>query len=200
MSGALNSSEIRIMLLVSRKTHGFQKQKDAISYSQFQKILGVCRNTAINKIKNLVQVGLLVKGKGNKNVPNNWQIDLTNYTSKVVQMTELVQVDDKKVVQLRGIHKRKLTKESLASSTNSYKKGNISQTLKCPEDKDSLIWEKTLDEYHRIKKERPDYEIKSIPRLLNKIYSDNAGVKKENDLAREKARLHDERMYPTIIN
>ena len=91
MSGALNSSEQRVVLFIARKTFGYHKNIDEISYSQFEKKLGICRNTAITTTTKLVQSGLLVKKLTGRNRPNLWQIDLTNHMTKLVQLAELVQ-------------------------------------------------------------------------------------------------------------
>ena len=49
----MSSSELRILLFIARKTYGFSKTWDRISYSQFSKATGINRNHVYRSIKNL---------------------------------------------------------------------------------------------------------------------------------------------------
>lgn len=57
----LLGSEFSMIMFVIRKTWGFQKKVDTISYSQFQKELKLSRVTVSKTIKNLVSKNILVK-------------------------------------------------------------------------------------------------------------------------------------------
>ena len=57
----LTATEYKVLLTVIRKTWGFQKKQDWISYSQFVKLTGKSRISIWTAIKKLVKQGLLVK-------------------------------------------------------------------------------------------------------------------------------------------
>lgn len=57
----LLGAELSMALFVIRKTWGYQKKQDIISFSQFQKGLGISRMTISKTIKNLVARKILVK-------------------------------------------------------------------------------------------------------------------------------------------
>lgn len=57
----LSAAELQIIMIVCRKTFGWHKDQDAISYSQFAEILNVDKAHVIRVIKRLVDKGFLVK-------------------------------------------------------------------------------------------------------------------------------------------
>lgn len=57
----INGSEYRILLVVIRKTYGFQKKKDRISLSQFQNHTQMNRAQAVETIKSLLEKKILKK-------------------------------------------------------------------------------------------------------------------------------------------
>lgn len=57
----LLGAEISMVFFVIRKTWGYQKKEDIISFSQFQKGIGISRMTISKTIKNLVSRKILVK-------------------------------------------------------------------------------------------------------------------------------------------
>ncbi len=82
----LNATELKIVLLVIRKTWGYNKDMDGISLSQMQKYLFVSRPTAAKAIGRLLRTNILILcGKGNSKVLFNiyrfnfesetWQLD-----------------------------------------------------------------------------------------------------------------------------
>lgn len=91
----LTEGEIKCLLYVSRRTFGFQKEKDRISLSQFikgittkdKKILdhgaGVSRPTAVSALDNLVQCKLLIVDYTTKG--NVYQINLNITPDEVVK-------------------------------------------------------------------------------------------------------------------
>jgi phage replication O-like protein O len=69
----INGSEYRLLLVVFRKTYGFQKKKDKISLSQFQKFTNMNRANVVRTIKTLVAKRILLK-EGNTYIFNkNWE-------------------------------------------------------------------------------------------------------------------------------
>lgn len=59
----LNSSELRILLTVIRKTYGWNKKEDKIPLTQFQEYTGLSRPTVVESLKRLVKYALLFKSK-----------------------------------------------------------------------------------------------------------------------------------------
>lgn len=57
----LLGSEFRILLFIIRKTYGYQKKKDRISLSQFEKWTGLSRPTVVKTLKNLMSRNMIVK-------------------------------------------------------------------------------------------------------------------------------------------
>lgn len=60
----INGSEYRVLLLVIRKTYGFNKKKDLISLSQFEKLTLMKRAQAIETIRSLLEKKILLKEDG----------------------------------------------------------------------------------------------------------------------------------------
>lgn len=57
----LLGAELRVLLFIIRKTYGYRKKQDRISYTQFEKGTGISRQTINKTIKNLMAKGLIVK-------------------------------------------------------------------------------------------------------------------------------------------
>lgn len=57
----LLGAEFRILLFIIRKTYGYQKKQDRISFTQFENATGISRQTINKTIKNLMAKGLIVK-------------------------------------------------------------------------------------------------------------------------------------------
>lgn len=74
----INGSEYRILLVVIRKTYGFQKTKDRISLSQFQNHTKMNRPQAVDTIKSLLEKKILKK-------ENNQFVFNKNYDEWIVE-------------------------------------------------------------------------------------------------------------------
>src|SRR3990167_1415977 len=57
----LLGAELRVLLFIIRKTYGWGKIQDKISFTQFEKGTGISRQTINKTIKNLVAKGMIVK-------------------------------------------------------------------------------------------------------------------------------------------
>lgn len=57
----LLGAEFRVLLFIIRKTYGYHKKQDRISFTQFESGTGISRQTINKTIKNLVAKGLIVK-------------------------------------------------------------------------------------------------------------------------------------------
>ena len=56
----MTAAELKIFLVVARKTYGYQKQADKISLSQFQKLTGLSKQGVLNGIKSGMDHGWLI--------------------------------------------------------------------------------------------------------------------------------------------
>lgn len=115
----INGSEYRVILFVLRKTYGFQKKKDRISLTQFQKGTGMNRAHAVRIIKSLVDKRILVKEKGVYLFNKNWEDWVVHKRVPSTQLDTIAstQKDTKSSTQ-KDTYKRKketITKETTQS-------------------------------------------------------------------------------------
>lgn len=61
VKAALLGAEYSIVFFIIRKTYGYDKKKDWISFTQFEKATGLSRPTVNKSLKNLVAKGIVVK-------------------------------------------------------------------------------------------------------------------------------------------
>ena len=117
----LTATEYKVILTIIRKTWGFQKKEDWISYSQFVKCTGKSRVSVWSAISRLVKQGLLVKqtelGKRTKYSVN--KVELVKQ-AKLVKGAGLVkQTEHTSKVDLTQLVKQtEPTKETLTKETN----------------------------------------------------------------------------------
>lgn len=91
-SSSLNGTEINIILMVIRKTYGFNKKEDWISYSTFVKTLGITRPNVWKSIESLVTKKQLVRRKESgrtfyslNEAYNDWLVTKTKLVTKTQQ-------------------------------------------------------------------------------------------------------------------
>ncbi|HNI12861.1 MAG TPA: replication protein, partial [bacterium] len=90
----LMDSEVRVVIAIARKTFGFNKDADEISYSQFEKMTTYKRASLIRIMERLEIKGVInvrrVKG-GSKKVSNTYSINLEwckeDIESRLLQVT-----------------------------------------------------------------------------------------------------------------
>lgn len=58
---SLLGAEFQVLLFIIRKTYGYHKKQDRISFTQFEKATGLSRQTINKTIKNLISKGMIVK-------------------------------------------------------------------------------------------------------------------------------------------
>jgi len=69
----INGSEYRILLVVVRKTYGFNKKKDMISLSQYENATKMGRKEVVETIKDLVGKKILIKKDNIYQFNKNWE-------------------------------------------------------------------------------------------------------------------------------
>ena len=125
----LPNAEFRVLMYICRRTYGFQRVSDQISYSQFldgivtkkgERLDGGCglyREALTKGIKNLVEIGLVIKTESSKG--NYYQINLdvdlkdiaVRLSNQFGNQTESSSATEPKVVRLPNTQK-KVSKQS----------------------------------------------------------------------------------------
>lgn len=92
IASGLNGTEITTLLLIWRKTYGYQKKEDEISLSQFCEAIPVSKETICNALSNLqlVKIIRLVKKGNSKKCSNLWAFNKDFDTWQLVKKTKLV--------------------------------------------------------------------------------------------------------------
>jgi len=74
VSGELNRTEIKIVLLVARLTISYQRRYVPLSKTSLERYLGTQGNTVLQALSRLVQTGVLLKITGNQRSPNQFAL------------------------------------------------------------------------------------------------------------------------------
>jgi len=123
----LNGTEWEVITIVIRKTYGFRKKEDWISYTQFEKMTGKSRPAVWKAITSLVNKRLLV---------NNCKPGMTlyrfnkDYSGWVVNKRKLVnkQKSTSKQIEMEVVNNRLLTKETIQKKTTKEIDTKVSTT------------------------------------------------------------------------
>lgn len=125
----LNGSEMAIILYVMRRTYGYGKKEDWISYTQFEKALGIARKNVWRNIESLVTKRLLVTEKKLGKTIYRFNKHYTGWVvTKMPLVTKMKSASYENEVQL--VTKMPLTKESITKENKkeSTKEKNFSFT------------------------------------------------------------------------
>jgi hypothetical protein len=73
----LSAPQVRILMVLFRKTYGWQQFEDTISLSQFERLAGISRSSANKALRELEESTLVIKtcGKGPR-LMNAWSFNL----------------------------------------------------------------------------------------------------------------------------
>lgn len=94
----ISGNACKVYLLIVRKTRGWNKQSDRISFSQIRELTGIGSNTTIDKaIDELLQLKLIKVSSGNQKISNKYSLnDDVCFTETVTQpFTETVNTENK---------------------------------------------------------------------------------------------------------
>jgi phage replication O-like protein O len=97
-SHSLTGNDLKIVLAIMRKTYGFQKKRDTISFNQLSVMTGILRRNVIRTVNGLVERKILDSVKGDTRKPSSIGIN-KNYSvwqDSVASDTSVI--DDTKVV------------------------------------------------------------------------------------------------------
>jgi len=86
---ALNGSEFRVLLAIVRKTWGWHKKEDTISFSQIAEITGLPRRTVIRAANHLLAMKVLLK-RSIAGKPSVWKVNKDYEQWEVVSKVALV--------------------------------------------------------------------------------------------------------------
>ncbi|WP_323842536.1 MULTISPECIES: replication protein [unclassified Moraxella] len=79
----MSGNACKIYLLIVRKTRGWHKEADRISYSQIQKSTGLNSRTTISKaLDELIDLGLIIKEQGSQKASNEYKLNDDFCTAK----------------------------------------------------------------------------------------------------------------------
>src|SRR5438034_9446048 len=84
----ISGSSLKVLLAIVRKTYGFQKQADKISFRQLQKLTGLSRdavNRAIKELGDLLKVKRGIKGVPSLAGVNEYSLNLDVSTGQLVR-------------------------------------------------------------------------------------------------------------------
>lgn len=122
MLDKVSGNACKVYLLIVRKTRGWQKEKDCISYSQIQKIAGIKSHETIkNALNELLELGLIKVKQGNEKTPNQYRLNDSYGTTKTVEhkskgTTEIVEASTEIVEQ--GTTEIVDTENNISKTTN----------------------------------------------------------------------------------
>jgi hypothetical protein len=136
--GALSNSELRIILLVTRKTIGWHKETDYLSYSQIIEITGLSKQSVSDGVNGLVQKGLVKRinkeGESLDPVPTGFRGKIFYTLTKQL----VKKLDRSKTHNNTGLKNR-------PNKTNSYKTNK--NTVVASRQKLSTIVDKNVDNH-----------------------------------------------------
>lgn len=157
MLAQVSGNACKVYLLIVRKTRGWQKEKDYISYSQIQKIAGIKSHETIkNALNELLELGLIKVKQGNEKTPNQYRLNDNYCTTKTVEpnakgtteiveaSTEIVEQGTTEIVDTENnLSKTTINKTSISSGTQKTKTQK-SSSLKKPCDVSDQTWHDLL--------------------------------------------------------
>lgn len=137
IKASLNATEYQVVLTVFRKTWGWNKKEDWISYTQFEKLTGKTRPSIWNAIEQLVKKNILVRdSKQGKQTFYRVNKDFSTWqlvkSAKLVKQTKLVKktlpTSKENLTQL--VKKTKHTKETITKETIQKKYSSLKKIQK----------------------------------------------------------------------
>ena len=136
MLAQVSGSACKVYLLIVRKTRGWQKSSDYISYSQIQKVAGIKSHETIkNALNELLVLGLIRVKQGNEKTPNQYRLNdkycstknvegISKGTTEIVEAsTEIVEQGTTEIVDTEN-NSFKTTREKTSTRTNDENQKN----------------------------------------------------------------------------
>jgi len=157
----LSGQELRLILFIVRKTYGYHKKEDKISYGQIAKGLNIKRSNACRLLKRLLLSKMITPVIKNDNTLTNTLIFNKDYEKWGV-LSNLITVikNDNKV-----LSKRRTTKETITKENYNTRSTSSSQEV---EQMNNILDTKNKDIKEQIKKNK-----EHIKQHINTINSNN---------------------------
>lgn len=130
----MSGVELKCYLFVIRKTKGWNKEYDAISLTQFIKFTGAGKTAVVDALKNLVELGLLVKKTGVRNT-SVYAINLfgnqTSSESELVQKVNSTSSESELVTSSESEHTKNNNINNTTKNNNNIRtaKTNVKELL-----------------------------------------------------------------------
>lgn len=186
----LSGSAYRIIICVIRKTNGWQKTDDWISFSQFEELTGLSRYSVGKEIKRLVSAKILLVSKTKpprykvNTDTENWVVSKTKLVSKSIlggkyNQTAVVSITKPKVVSITKPTKEKKktnTKETNTKESEVEILNNVNVELREVVDYYNLIFDKNIKSTKAFEKNfrmwREVHDIEKIKTAIQKASVD----------------------------
>jgi len=165
----LNGSENLVFLAIMRKTFGWRKKKDRISYSQIMKMTGLAKSTTAIAIKNLEEKNLIVSEKKGQSVSY-----FVNVTDAAVPKIEPVRKSNCTENRTGAVPKIEPVEEKTVPKIGHTKESNINKLSKEIYEEIEKVYESCFSEVKPSGKLFIDYPRirKRIKELLERITKD----------------------------
>jgi phage replication O-like protein O len=161
LSGSeLAGADFRLILSILRKTNGFHKKEDWISYTQLESYTGLSRKSVAKSLARMINAKIVLVTKKKlllyKINPNtrSWIVTkrklVTNCTPTSYQMVTQV------------VTKRKHTKETITKEINTKEKGQLKKEIVLK--KKEIAYKEFVDLFNTMKKSRYSYADKKAER------------------------------------
>jgi len=115
----LKSSELKILMLICRKTFGYQKRKDSISLSQMTKYTGLTKSTVIEAVRGLEKKDIIQKHTDKRTHQYSIEIEPLTTSSGPKNEPTKVQNSDPWMVQKSDTQKKASKQKEKNTTTDS---------------------------------------------------------------------------------
>ena len=115
----LKSSELKILMLICRKTFGYQKRKDSISLSQMTKYTGLTKSTVIEAVRGLEKKDIIQKHTDKRTHQYSIEIEPLTTSSGPKNEPTKVQNSDPWMVQNSDTQKKASKQKEKNTTTDS---------------------------------------------------------------------------------
>ncbi len=115
----MKNSELKVFMLICRKTLGYQKRWDRISLSQMTKYTGLAKSTVIEAIKGLQRDGLIKKCTDQQTYQYGIEIGLPEDPDGSKNQPLAVQKSDQETVRESDIQKKASKEKEINTTTSS---------------------------------------------------------------------------------
>ncbi len=168
----MSGVELKCYLFVIRKTKGWNKEYDAISLTQFVKFTGAGKTAVIDALKNLVDLGLLVKKTGVRNTSvyainsfgnqTSSESELVQKANSTSSESELVTSSESEHTKNNNINTTTKNKNTSSSEKNFQTEQRAKKYSFSPDDMRAAEWI-----FELLKKLNPEFKVKSMDSWAN---------------------------------